>query len=257
MKNLLRAGWRGVRRDRVFWGCAGAMALSGLYILYLGALDRFRVWDAGAFNFLLAEAMVLPVFCPLVFGREYAHGTLRNKLVAGHSRLTVYFSCLALSCGTALLLALSYLVPFMGPSLIMGAGLSRDPQYVCAVAGCSVLVLLAVTAFFTTLSLLIQDRPWAVAVSLVLGFVMVVSGQYLKAKLGISEEWAATIRVNYPRGAYRAALRFLYDCTPGGMVFQCASLDVGSPGVVCLNAVLTGLASALLGAWGFVRKDLR
>ncbi len=262
MKNLLRAGWRGAWRDRVFGGCMGAMALSGLYMLYVGVSTgrvkaRDYVWDAGAFNCLLALALVLPIFCPVVLGREHACGTLRNKLIAGHGRLAVYFSQLLLSVWVSLLLAAAYLAPFLGLSFALGAGLSRDPGYVCILAGCSVLVLLALAAFFTMLSLLVQNRAGAIALCLTLGFIMIAFGQYLKAHLGISEEWAAMVGTNYPQGSYRALLQALYDCTLGGMVFQCASLGVESPLRVCASAVVTALSCTGLEAWAFTRLDVK
>jgi len=258
MKNLFRAGWRGIWRDKFFWACGGAMALSGMYLLWAGHSSAPDYpWDAGVFDSLLAAAMVVPVFCPVVFGREHSCGTLRNKLCTGRGRLEVYFTFLLLSFWGSLLFMAAYLVPYLGGSLLMGAGLSREPRYVCVLVVCSVMVLLALTSFFTMLSLLIQNRAWGIAICLALGFVMVVHGSHLRARLTMPESFAGIININYPTGTYRVALEFLYDCTLGGMVFQCAALGVESPGRVCLSALLWILLPALTGAWLFKRKDLK
>lgn len=279
MKGILRAWARGLCRDWLFWAETALMAWGGLYIAWEGmgksqVKGTAFVWDAGAFNCLMVASMVLPVFASITLGREYGCGTMRNKIAAGHGRGRVYFAALAVNITAALRFVGVYLLCYLGLffAFAPGAGFSREPGYVLALAGCSLVVLLALAAFFTALAMLIQSRGWGVAVGLTVGFLFVVAGWYISMLLHTPEfspmyapgaDGTAHLTGKMapnpacPRGAYRAVLEFFYNYTLGGMVSQCSSLGVEKPWLICLNAGATGALCTLIGAWGFSRKDLK
>lgn len=120
MLKLLRADFFCLRRSRAFWLCAAAaFALSSVYMLQASG-DSAQTLE----QHLLQVFPFLPIlhaaFVSLFLGLEYQDGTLRNKLIVGHSRKCVYLSRLLVSiigCGGILLVwALSALtgVPKFG-----------------------------------------------------------------------------------------------------------------------------------------------
>ena len=58
---------------------------------YLEYQRKFPL-DAIFFVYAMLIGLVLSVFLPLFFGSEYSDGTIRNKLAAGHPRLSVYLA---------------------------------------------------------------------------------------------------------------------------------------------------------------------
>ena len=106
MLKLLRADFFCLRRNRAFWLCAAAaFALSSVCMLQASG-DSAQTLE----QHLLQVFPFLPIlhaaFVSLFLGLEYQDGTLRNKLIVGHSRKCVYLSRLLVSiigCGGILL----------------------------------------------------------------------------------------------------------------------------------------------------------
>lgn len=67
--------------------------------------------------------LILPVLIGILVCRDFSTGTVRNKIIAGHSRLQVYLSLLisAVSIGATLFLIYSLLMLALG-SLLLGYG---------------------------------------------------------------------------------------------------------------------------------------
>ena len=279
MGNILRAWARSICRDWLFWA-ETAFAAWGGGVMVLNGVEACREknaafpWDSGAFNCLMIASIVLPVFCSITLGREYGCGGMRNKTAVGHGRGRVYFSALLVSFMAALWFAGVYLLCYLGLFLALApeAELSREPGYLLALAVCSLIVLLALAAFFTALAMLIQSQAWGVTIGLAAGFLFVIAGWFVSLLLHTPEflplyasgtdnlslpTGEMTINPACPQGAYRSALEFFYNYTLGGMVFQCSSLDAGKPWLIILNAGVTGALATLAGVRGFYRKDLR
>lgn len=279
MGNILRAWARSICRDWLFWA-ETAFAAWGGGVMVLNGVEACREknaafpWDSGAFNCLMIASIVLPVFCSITLGREYGCGGMRNKTTVGHGRGRVYFSALLVSFMAALWFAGVYLLCYLGLFLALApeAEMSREPGYLLALAVCSLIVLLALAAFFTALAMLIQSQAWGVTIGLAAGFLFVIAGWFASLLLHTPEflplyasgtdnlslpTGEMTINPACPQGAYRSALEFFYNYTLGGMVFQCSSLDAGKPWLIILNAGVTGALATLAGVRGFYRKDLR
>ena len=96
MRKLLRASFFRLRTSKALWLCAAAAFVFSAFRIFKIPSDNLQKYS-------LEEAMmdVFPffpilygVFSGLFLGVEYQDGTLRNKLIAGHSRQNVYLSSL-------------------------------------------------------------------------------------------------------------------------------------------------------------------
>ena len=91
MRNLLSAHFMRLRRDRVFYLCVALMfAISALG--KVGEHIRFPAFRLNVpfFYFMLYIGAFSAVFTGIFLGTEYGDGTLRNRLIVGHSRTSVY-----------------------------------------------------------------------------------------------------------------------------------------------------------------------
>lgn len=50
------------------------------------------VLDSNIFSHILLVPIVFSVFCSLFIGTEYSDGTIRNKIVVGHTRRAIYLA---------------------------------------------------------------------------------------------------------------------------------------------------------------------
>ena len=112
-----------------------------------------------------------------VFGTEYSDGTIRNKLIIGHSRYSVYFANLitAIACVTAMF------VSFTVPVLTVGLpclGLPDAETVRILVAG--YVTLLAFCSLFTMISTVYSNKAGATAVNIVLVFTLIIRRISLK-----------------------------------------------------------------------------
>ena len=109
MAKLLRANFFRLRRSWPLLLCmSGAFALSVIFMLNMfRSSSESHSLDAAFLQLFPFLPILHAAFISLFLGVEYQDGTLRNKLIAGHSRAAVYFSSLiaAITGCMAILLA--------------------------------------------------------------------------------------------------------------------------------------------------------
>ena len=62
------------------------------------------------FIYALTVAILIPAFVSLFVGTEYSDGTIRNKMIIGHTRTCIYLSNLIVSSTAGLGFCISYIV---------------------------------------------------------------------------------------------------------------------------------------------------
>lgn len=177
MCKLLRAHFYRLRRSRALWLCmAAAFALSALFQLRIGAdnesMNTLDVIFLQVFPFL---PILHAAFISLFLGVEYQDGTLRNKLIAGHSRGTVYAAYLLVSIAGCFAILLAWMA-----SAVIGVvkfGWFAAPAEVLLLNAVTILLLTAaLAAFLTLLCLLIPNRAVSAVAAILLMFGLIVVG---------------------------------------------------------------------------------
>lgn len=106
MFKLLRANLSRLKKDKVFWAALFIMALETVAILHNSRKAAEMVRDGyQGYEFLdkiyLNPAPLIGIFFAVIIslylGREYGDGTMRNKLIVGHTRTEIYVANL-LTC---------------------------------------------------------------------------------------------------------------------------------------------------------------
>ena len=126
MLKLLHAGFSRLHKSRLLLLCmTAAFAVSSLFLLQIGGSEE-SVWalDEALLQILPFLPVLYAAFIGLFLGVEYQDGTMRNKIVAGHTRSAVYLSQLLtamLGClGILLAWALSAAVGAVRLVLLIG-----------------------------------------------------------------------------------------------------------------------------------------
>ena len=113
MNNLLSAYFQRLFKSRLYWCLLGLMILSGIIIPILAhremiaygtdyTLESRLVWHFLIIGFIVA------IFCSWFLGTDYSDGTIRNKIIAGNSRLKIYISALLICVIASVILVLAH-----------------------------------------------------------------------------------------------------------------------------------------------------
>ncbi len=284
MGNLLSAGMYRLVRSKLAWLLLLIMVVltSGIF------LQTFRLnqenlaapgfvpstlhpLDNYFFGYSMLQIVSMAVFCPLFLSSEYGDGTLRNKLIVGHSPIQVYLgnlnvNCLfaVISCLTGIFCGMCVGVPMLGWFQEAGT------EYIAFCMLISLTLSLVCTAIYTLITMVVPNRGIAVTVCVLLAFGMIFWGQSLALKLS-QPEFQRSISVAdggymysdsipnpaFVSGIQRQIYQFFYNLIPGGQAYQILAMELESPIQILAYNILTFTTSTLLGLALFRRKDIK
>lgn len=285
MNKLLSAGFSRLWRNKFFW--LGMILLPGLIVCSL--LDAYHqmimirttpMWSDFTFpldNYLygcfLFIGIFTSVFAALFLGTEYSDGTVRNKLVVGHSRTAVYLSSLTVCFVSSLLVCLvSAAITFA-----LGIPLFGTPETSALVIiqkyACGVLMITSLSGLFTLLAMMITSKPASAIICTIGIFALFLFAVLIIQRLLAPEmvEPGYEMSVNgefiplepYPNPRYltgtaRRIYELLRDLLPTGMGIQLSQFgNLENPLQACLCSLLVTAATTAGGILAFQKKNLK
>ena len=185
MIKLLSANLLRLKKSILFWGCIILMLLLGVGFTLQRYWEQVAYAEFGQLSYLdavlfrhgLLIGIVAAVFVPMFFGMEYSDGAIRNKMVVGHSRLSIYLSHLITSVVVALCAAAAYVLPVLAVGLFIYEPPALEAGTL-ALLVLGTLVLLAAYCALYTLVTMNCSRKSTAAVICLLGMLAlyIVSG---------------------------------------------------------------------------------
>lgn len=280
MSKLLRADFSRLFKDKVFLFSAAGMALYGLAIcvafyfrmLENGTdmqLEEVFVQSYGLAGMLPLPGLVLAAFCSLHVGTEFSEGTIRNKLVVGHSRKAIYLSGFLTCAAGGALMNICYLAVMFAVGIPLFGFFTAAPGFLLTLLADGMLMLAAYAGIFYCLNMLMQNRAVTAVVSMagVIG-MMVVSvmlilriyePETINAMMNVDGEvvWQTVENTRYLSDAARRACQFAVDFLPTGQSLQISAMEAPNPGWMAACSAGIILASNIGGMLTFARKDLK
>ena len=279
MTKLLSANLLRLRKSMLFWGCLILMLLLGAGFTLQRYWEQIAYAEFGQLSYLdevlfrhgLLIGIVTALFVPMFFGIEYSDGAIRNKMVVGHSRLSIYFANLITAAASSLAFCAAYILAVLalGVPLLNGVRLTAAQ---CALLMLGTLVLSAAFSALYTFVAMLCARKAASAVVCILGvFLLLFAGIYISARLSAPEflteysiaddgqvvEEEPEPNPQYPRGLEREVYQFLYDFLPGCQSIQYGDMSVENPALLAAYSLIILTVSTGAGAALFRRKDLK
>lgn len=277
MNKLLHVNFLRLKKDKVFWiGMAVMFAVAAIFVLK--NYEQYVNYQLTPslkpllFRYSMFIGIFSSIFCSLFLGVEYGDGTIRNKLVIGHRRSSIYLSNLIVNIAASLLMCLSYLASALlfGIPLI---GLDDIPAKAAAITLLgSIGLVVAFCSIFTMISMLIQSRALAPVVCMITILVMFVTVMEVERRLSEPEfypgytytddsgnvlEVEDTPNPNYLRGTQREVHQFLYDLIPVGQSLQYSGMSFDHPVRMTVCDLVLILLTTGAGLVLFQKKDLK
>lgn len=277
MIKLLRGNIARLLKSKIFWICTAAVFLVAVYIMQMGGIAvKKRAVTLDEYFFYLGPVVALffSVFISLFIGTEHSDGTVRNKLIVGHSRKQVYLSYY-LTClvGTEVMIAAWFLggltgMPVLGVWKTGAAAIFTN--ILITMLYCALL-----TAIFVFLSVMMQNKATSAVVQIVFAIVLILWGSILYNHLCEPEEISGMMLINgeivmgepepnptYIGGTLRQVCIALVNILPTGQgILMLHQESYGSVPILIplqiISSILLALGITTAGVMLFRRKDLK
>ncbi|MDE5588713.1 MAG: ABC transporter permease [Acetatifactor sp.] len=277
MNRLLSAGFTRLWKNKFFW--LGMILLPGFlaFALFSNYYDMKQynfsfTLDGFLYGSFLLIGMFTSIFAALFLGTEYSDGTIRNKLVIGHSRTSVYLSSLAvcfvsslLVCLTTIIITYSLGIPLFGTPETPVLTIVQEYAF-------GVLIIAALSGLFTLLAMMITSKSVSAIVCTVGIFALLFVSMYILQRLLAPEiiqygyDVAADGSViplerpnpQYLTGTARKVYEFFQDFLPTGQGLQLAEFGyLQHPLQACLCSLFVTAATTAGGILAFQKKNLK
>lgn len=274
MTKLLRANFARLRKTFSFRVCfilVVGLSIANLISSYL--FNPICVERTGSLMMsnCLNVMLFTVIFAALYLGTDYSNGTIRNKMIIGHTRAEIYLANLITTAsGGVMLFAASWAVTYalgmcLGGKLGMSAGEFATDTAVCLCA------YIAICAICTVLGMLIGSKSTIITLTLVLTFALIITAAMI-ASLLEEPEYATPYVMSangeilpgepepnplYVSGVKRDILTAVNDILPSGQLFQMEVGGSADTGIMPLYSLGVIAVSTAAGVMVFRRKDLK
>lgn len=255
------------------------MAVFGIFMKLMDYISMREYMDRSSslHSMLLVYSLVIgfltAAFVSLFVGTEYSDGTLRNKLIIGHTRVSIYLSNLITCSAAGLMMCLAYLIPALAVGIPLCRTDDTDFRMLVLMVLYSFFMSLAFTSLYTLAGMICQNKALTAVVTILGVCFLFMASMYVSAKLNepetsieispFAEDGTVTAprqipNPGYVRGTQRRAYEFLNDFLPTGQSVTLTRGDTkaATPLLPVYSAGITVAASGI-GMFVFRKRDIK
>lgn len=252
MSRLLSANFARLWRSGIFRLALAANVVFGVYLdvekyfdikrdpdYYMALGERYLCADGIAFSGWLTLMLVAAVIIGSFVGTEYSDGTIRNKLMVGHKRSTIYLANFIVCAAASLILLIELLAVILGLGkfLFTASYMSVGEIISYTLSGC--LTMIALSAILVFITMLIHNKAAGSVTVLIMVMLLLCSALHIDDRLRAPEyhsgitivgtdaetgmpvfEKEETKNPNYLEGTKRQVYQSLYDALPACQFVQ-------------------------------------
>ncbi len=113
MYKLLKADFFRLKKDSIFWLFICTGIIGAIYVLF-STFRSAEYTDIALENtidgFISFIGLFIAIFVSIFVGKEYSDGIIRNKIIVGHSKISIYLSKLITSIVASIMCELIYII---------------------------------------------------------------------------------------------------------------------------------------------------
>ncbi len=226
MNRLLTANFARIKRSKLFWILCGIIFVFSVLLLPSVFIGRIDSIDVAMVVFVIPAEIACAIFISLFFGADYSDGTIRNKLIVGHSRWKIFVA----NSLTSVICALVFMAFYVAPFVIIGfpcLGLPTAETFKTLIVG--ILTLFSFCTIYTMFSMMFENKAVTTVINLLFAFILLISGILLFCFL-MQPEFIPSYNTDggyveipnpdYITGAARTVLKIILNILPGGQAIQ-------------------------------------
>lgn len=177
MTKLLHAGFYRLKKNKVLGGCLLAIWSYELFVLLSQYHSMIKegyeyTLDPLYFNFLVLIGILSSILVSLFIGTDYHDGTIRNKLICGASRSSVYLSNFILMASCGIFCVLTGYAVALGLGLPLFGSFEMPVSAVLALSLISILFTLAYVSIFHMVSMTCSSKTTSAVCCILLAFAL-------------------------------------------------------------------------------------
>ena len=244
------------------------MAVFGIFMKLMDYISMREYMDRSSslHSMLLVYSLVIgfltAAFVSLFVGTEYSDGTLRNKLIIGHTRVSIYLSNLITCSAAGLMMCLAYLIPALAVGIPLCRTDDTDFRMLVLMVLYSFFMSLAFTSLYTLAGMICQNKALTAVITILVICFFSVASIYISAKLNEPETYPEISALadgrtvtsarqvpnpGYVRGTQREVYQFLNDFLPTGqsVILTRGDTEASTPLLPVYSACIAVAASGI------------
>lgn len=275
MNKLLSANFFRLKKNKCFWLSTGFMFVVGLAIPLLRYGDMkqsgyINNLDNGFFMCALLVGIILAVFCGLFIGTEHNDGTIRNKIVVGQKRETIYLSNMITCSIIAITICIVFFISYLSVGIPLLGFFVADMKMIVLMVITVLILSVTFSSVFTLVAMLSQNKAIIAVACILLSFAFLFAGVMFNRMLdspqtvpaySIGENGEQTVQEmenpKYLDGTKREIVQFFYDVIPGGQAIQCSAMEAVNLTRLPIYSLVIIVLTTGAGVWIFKKKDLK
>lgn len=274
MSKLLSANFMRLKKDKFFWIGIAFMFAAGVFFPVMRYADMKQTGtinniDNGFFGCALFIGIIMAVFCSLFIGTEYSDGTMRNKIVIGHKRASIYLANFITSVIISIFMSIVFFLPYLCVGVPMLGFFEMDIKLVLLFLLAALTLSVAFSSIFTLISMLSHNKVITAIICILLVFLLLFAGAWMnkmlsepKTDMGLvmtetGQEYEELPNPKYLEDKERNAVQFFYDFVPGGQVIQCMSLEAVNIERLPIYSLIIVILTTGAGVIFYKKKDLK
>lgn len=275
MSRLLSANFSRLWKSKAFWIEMIVMLIYAIVYVFIGSRQARAIMSEYGYtldNFYFHFALIIGAFCMLFIslftGTEYSDGTLRNKLIVGHTRTSIYLSNLITNFSATFMIMVAWAIGAMVGIPMLGflkMGYKQLMYYLAVI----ILFVAVFTAIFTFVAMLSSSKTMTVVISIVIFFGLLIFSFKLYNVLVQPEMTSGVIvtvdgihttepapNPKYVSGTKRKVYEFILDVSPCGQSFKVALLELVRPIRMIISSAIITIIVTFGGIVLFKKKDI-
>ncbi len=281
MIKLIKSNFSRLWKSKIFWLGMIFMFGMGIYAVFsrYTEVNKKPEYSYDMEDLLFSGCMfmivIAAVFIGLFIGTDYHNGTIRNKLIVGHTRTEVYFSNFIVCISALLIMHFAYFIPVIGVGFPL-VGNSASADSLIKLTLISIATLISLCSIFLLISMLIHSKSNASVTAIIISVLFMMSAMMIQNKLDGPEYYEdydyvytdeeGTIHeehidreknYDYVDGTKRKVYEFLYDFLPGCQMLQITQQNPENPESLPIYSFSIIVVTTACGIFFFRRKNLK
>lgn len=259
MRNLIYTNMIRLKKSKLFWMGALSTIIYSAFLLIMNYRDLTISGGTAIthlnwyfFSSLLIVGAFCAVFSGMFIGTEYSNQTLRNKLIVGHTRKSIYMAnFLTIFLANVLVFVAACLIVVIIGVPLFGWNLIHPMNFIWTFIS-GILMLASFAGLFTFISMLISNKAISVMTCMMTYVVLFIVGNILR--LLILDYYVASS--NIPNNIFTLTLEFFYDFLPICQSFQISSGIILHPLRLPIYSIINIILTTAFGVRIFTKKNL-